>query len=153
MHFLNFPNSKRSSSLQHLTGNRGMNIRSRKASKRLLYDNFFCIWRNSMGFLYCHFISTDEDYRDTIMGGNQRIDTRFAYNIAIHTHFPDCSWIVCVRQNGFLSADRAMVSYKTDSIKARIQAFHHLHWLVLTGNQHRLTKQILWMQVAHKVMR
>src|SRR5690349_10447632 len=84
---------------------------------------------------------------------HQRIDPRFAHHLAIDAYFPDRSRVICVRKHGMFSTDRAMIADKADAIKTIIQALHHVEWLMLSSDQCSLPKEILWMEVAHGVMR
>src|SRR5205085_8634383 len=46
-----------------------------------------------------------------------------------------------------------MIAHKADAIRTRIKPLHHIEGLVSSSNQCRLAEQVLWVEIAHMVMR
>src|SRR5258708_17100094 len=58
-----------------------------------------------------------------------------------------------MRENSSGRTNRTMVAHKADTIKAVIQPLHHIKGLMFTRNQCCSPFKVLWMKVAHIMMR
>src|SRR5205807_5012703 len=130
-----------------------MYMSSGKASQRMLYDNIFGLWGDQLCLLDGRLVTADKNNWHSIMRSHQRIDTRLAHHLPVDAHLPDRARIIRMRKNSAFSANRPMVADKANPFKAGIKSLHHVQRLMPTGNQRCFTCQVLWMKVAHMVMR
>src|SRR5436309_15861971 len=126
---------------------------SGKASHCMLDYIIFGPRGDQLCLLDGHLVTADKNNWHSIMGSYQRIDTRLAHYLPVDARLPDRARIIRVRENSAFSAYRPMIADKADPVKAGIKSLHHVQRLMPTGNQRCFTCQVLWVKVAHMVIR
>lgn len=109
-------------------------------------------WGELLGFGRGDLIAGDEGDGDIVMGSDEGVEGGLADDLAVEAGFPDGAGVVAVAEDGAAGADGAVVAKEEDGVEGSVEPFHHVHGLVLAGDEGSAAMEQIGLQVAHGAM-